>query len=110
MKTPLDLTFEELAAAGIAASERADASARAFGLVPEGRVQSAAKIVTLGSHMCRWPIGDPSSTDFSFCGRRSLEGAYCVEHARIAYGVLTDIATPAVKRPGAKVRKEPRRA
>jgi GcrA cell cycle regulator len=45
-----------------------------------------ATVLTLGAHMCRWPIGDPSSQDFSFCGRRAgEEGPYCVDHARLAY-------------------------
>ena len=44
-----------------------------------------ATVMTLGAHMCKWPIGDPSSREFSFCGRRSSEGVYCVEHARVAY-------------------------
>ena len=42
---------------------------------------------------CKWPIGDPSSREFSFCGRRASEGVYCVEHARVAY-------QPQVKRGG----------
>ncbi|HEY5072576.1 MAG TPA: GcrA family cell cycle regulator [Caulobacteraceae bacterium] len=45
-----------------------------------------ATVLTLGAHMCKWPIGDPSTDDFTFCGRRaSDEGPYCVEHARLAY-------------------------
>ena len=52
-----------------------------------------ATVMTLGAHMCKWPIGDPSSTEFSFCGRRASEGVYCVEHARIAY-------QPQIKRGG----------
>ena len=45
-----------------------------------------ATVLTLGAHMCKWPIGDPSSDAFTFCGRRSdREGPYCVDHARIAY-------------------------
>lgn len=44
-----------------------------------------ATVLTLGAHMCKWPIGDPSSREFSFCGRRASEGVYCVEHARVAY-------------------------
>ncbi len=45
-----------------------------------------ATVLTLGAHMCKWPIGDPSSDGFTFCGRRAGEGApYCVEHARLAY-------------------------
>jgi len=45
-----------------------------------------ATVLTLGTKMCKWPIGDPSSDEFTFCGRRAGEGApYCVEHARLAY-------------------------
>jgi GcrA cell cycle regulator len=45
-----------------------------------------ATVLTLGAHMCKWPIGDPSGGDFSFCGRRTQqEGPYCIEHARVAY-------------------------
>jgi GcrA cell cycle regulator len=48
--------------------------------------RGAATVLTLGAHMCKWPIGDPATDDFTFCGRRSTdEGPYCVEHARIAY-------------------------
>ena len=45
----------------------------------------SATVLTLGSHMCKWPIGDPSSASFSFCGRASNDGPYCVQHARVAY-------------------------
>ena len=44
-----------------------------------------ATVLTLGAHMCKWPIGDPSSDSFTFCGRRQDEGPYCMEHARVAY-------------------------
>src|SRR5271154_6131486 len=48
--------------------------------------RGVATVLTLGAHMCKWPIGDPATDDFTFCGRRSTdEGPYCVEHARIAY-------------------------
>src|SRR5471030_2349535 len=46
----------------------------------------SATVLTLGAHMCKWPIGDPSTDNFSFCGRRTGEdGPYCIEHARVAY-------------------------
>ncbi|MDO9336387.1 MAG: GcrA family cell cycle regulator [Caulobacter sp.] len=45
----------------------------------------SATVLTLGAHMCKWPIGDPSSEEFTFCGRRASEGVYCVDHARVAY-------------------------
>jgi GcrA cell cycle regulator len=48
--------------------------------------RGSATVLTLGAHMCKWPIGDPASEDFTFCGRRAAdEGPYCVEHARLAY-------------------------
>lgn len=56
-----------------------------------------ATCVTLGSHMCKWPIGDPDESGFSFCGRPSDgERPYCQGHARLAYkgsvGTPTDMA------------------
>ena len=45
----------------------------------------SATVLTLGSHMCKWPIGDPATDGFTFCGKRIAEGTYCVEHARVAY-------------------------
>ncbi len=46
----------------------------------------SATVLTLGAHMCKWPIGDPSTDGFSFCGRRTgQDGPYCNEHARVAY-------------------------
>ena len=52
---------------------------------PAPELPGTATVMTLGAHMCKWPIGDPSSREFSFCGRRASEGVYCVEHARVAY-------------------------
>ena len=60
---------------------------------PAPELPGTATVLTLGAHMCKWPIGDPSSREFSFCGRRASEGVYCVEHARVAY-------QPQVKRGG----------
>jgi GcrA cell cycle regulator len=47
--------------------------------------RGSATVLTLGAHMCKWPIGDPATDSFSFCGRRSSDGPYCGEHARVAY-------------------------
>lgn len=56
--------------------------------VPE--LSGTAVLETLGAHMCKWPIGDPDSTEFSFCGRRADgKGAYCVEQSRVAYQPVT---------------------
>jgi GcrA cell cycle regulator len=43
-------------------------------------------ILTITDRMCRWPIGDPSASDFHFCGRAPKSGLpYCEAHARKAY-------------------------
>ena len=35
---------------------------------------------------CRWPLGDPRSGEFAFCGLKPLEGySYCAGHCRMAY-------------------------
>ena len=54
---------------------------------PYVELPGTATVLTLGAHMCKWPIGDPSSDDFTFCGRRAGEEGhpYCIDHARMAY-------------------------
>jgi GcrA cell cycle regulator len=43
-------------------------------------------VLTISDRMCRWPIGDPSATEFHFCGRNPKTGSpYCEAHARKAY-------------------------
>jgi GcrA cell cycle regulator len=44
-------------------------------------------LMELREHMCRWPLGDPSSDEFRFCGVRSTSGhgPYCPHHAMVAY-------------------------
>jgi GcrA cell cycle regulator len=40
----------------------------------------------LDSDTCRWPVGDPASRDFFFCGAPPLAGKpYCAEHCARAY-------------------------
>jgi GcrA cell cycle regulator len=35
---------------------------------------------------CRWPLGDPKSGDFAYCGLTPVEGqSYCAGHCRMAY-------------------------
>lgn len=48
-------------------------------------------IMELREGMCRWPIGDPTSPEFRFCGARADIGSpYCDHHARIAYQPAAD--------------------
>lgn len=50
-------------------------------------ISAPVTIVELRESMCRWPIGDPTQTEFRFCGasKNSGVGPYCAHHARIAY-------------------------
>ncbi|HTZ67033.1 MAG TPA: GcrA family cell cycle regulator [Roseiarcus sp.] len=35
---------------------------------------------------CRWPLGDPKSGEFAYCGLRPAQGrSYCAGHCRMAY-------------------------
>lgn len=48
-------------------------------------------IMDLREYMCRWPMGDPTTAEFRFCGARSQTGMpYCSHHARIAYQPAAD--------------------
>lgn len=40
----------------------------------------------LEHHHCRWPIGDPQSGPFGFCGRQRGDAIYCPPHAAAAKG------------------------
>ena len=35
---------------------------------------------------CRWPVGDPKSPEFHFCGEKTVNGkTYCAKHCAFAY-------------------------
>ncbi|MBO0661189.1 GcrA cell cycle regulator [Jiella sp. MQZ9-1] len=43
-------------------------------------------LVQLTERTCKWPIGDPLSPDFHFCGDHSGDGSpYCSYHAKLAF-------------------------
>lgn len=57
-------------------------------LVP---ISKRATILTLTERTCKWPIGDPATDDFYFCGRQSDAGVpYCAHHCKIAYQPVAD--------------------
>jgi hypothetical protein len=42
-----------------------------------------------------WPIGDPSTAEFRFCGvARTLDRPYCAEHVALAYQKVQKRHTP----------------
>jgi len=61
-------------------------------LPPEPLVEAASahergcSLLELTPGKCRWPISEPGTEHFCFCGSTQVEGLpYCVGHARIAY-------------------------
>jgi GcrA cell cycle regulator len=48
-------------------------------------------IVDLRETMCKWPLGDPSSSEFRYCGSPVTSGTpYCGHHGKIAYQPAQD--------------------
>lgn len=62
---------------------------------PEG--PGLCTILSIGAHMCRWPIGDPQDEGFTLCGRRSGDATYCPGHAQRAYSPPSDKRRSTVK-------------
>ena len=57
-------------------------------IIPIGQRRT---ILELTEQTCRWPVGDPGSGDFFFCGGNSLGGLpYCAHHSRVAYQPASD--------------------
>lgn len=49
-------------------------------------IQHSLEMANLKPNQCRWPIGDPDSEHFHFCGAQVFSGKpYCYEHCRQAY-------------------------
>jgi len=48
-------------------------------------------IVELKEAMCRWPLGDPTSAEFRYCGSPAPGVApYCTYHGKLAYQPVQD--------------------
>jgi GcrA cell cycle regulator len=57
-------------------------------IIPMGQ---RCSILELSEGKCRFPIGEPSTPDFFFCGGKTIEGLpYCGYHSRIAYQPALD--------------------
>lgn len=49
-------------------------------------IQHSLEMANLKPNQCRWPIGDPDSEGFHFCGETVFVGKpYCYEHCKQAY-------------------------
>ena len=65
----------------LAASEATDLAPSEFACEP-------VTFAEMEPHHCRWPLGDPRSEDFRYCGaRKSFRGPYCENHEKRAASV-----------------------
>lgn len=55
-------------------------------------ISERVTIMELREAMCRWPLGDPTNSEFRFCGARTAEAGapYCGTHAQLAYQPAQD--------------------
>ena len=54
-------------------------------------ISQRLQLVELNDATCHWPVGDPASAEFYFCGGKAVAGApYCAHHSRIAYQPASD--------------------
>ncbi len=57
-------------------------------------------IVELRESMCKWPLGDPSSPDFRYCGSPAQSATpYCQYHGKLAYQPAQDRRRERDRRP-----------
>ncbi|RZI57839.1 MAG: GcrA cell cycle regulator [Zymomonas sp.] len=48
-------------------------------------------LIQLSDRTCKWPLGDPLSAEFRFCGNGSNDASpYCQYHARIAFQPVSE--------------------
>jgi GcrA cell cycle regulator len=83
------------------------ALAQQFDYEPELEVAPVENVIPMGQRRtileltedtCRWPIGDPGSTEFFFCGGHTAPTApYCSFHSRVAYQPVNDRRRPKVQ-------------
>jgi GcrA cell cycle regulator len=76
------------------------ALALAFEYEPEPEPQLLDNVIPLGQRRslleltemtCHWPIGDPGTADFFFCGGQTVANLpYCAYHSRVAYQPVND--------------------
>jgi GcrA cell cycle regulator len=53
-------------------------------------IEQRKTLLQLNEKTCRWPVGDPGSTEFFFCGGEAADSPYCTFHSRVAYQPASD--------------------
>lgn len=96
-KTKAAITKTEKVAATPKTTEKASKTASAPITPIKAKAKSSSKkskhvveMMDLKKNMCRWPLGDPRSSDFSFCGEPTFKNKpYCLTHCTEAYTLST---------------------
>jgi len=61
------------------------AAGRSFGVAENGEMRRL-RLEDIRESACRWPLGDPRSGDFAYCGLTPAGGqSYCAGHCQMAY-------------------------
>ncbi len=61
-------------------------------------------LLELNEDTCRWPIGDPATSEFFFCARQAADRLpYCNYHSRAAYQPPASAATASPRSARARV-------
>ena len=86
-KKPATPKKTEKVAASTPAKPAADKRSASKNLAMHQRIiQHSLEMANMRPNQCRWPIGDPDSENFHFCGEQVFVGKpYCYEHCRMAY-------------------------
>ncbi|MGV6821146.1 MAG: GcrA family cell cycle regulator [Parvularcula sp.] len=59
-------------------------------------------VSSIGNNQCKWPIGDPASEEFHFCGQAaSSSKPYCAYHSQLAFQPSTHRREPVRRQPAA---------
>ena len=75
---PVQLSPQELQAQALAKMRAAEKKSKKISLLE------------LTERTCKWPVGDPTTDDFWFCGLPSLPGKpYCEAHVSVAFQPLS---------------------
>ncbi|MCL2749328.1 MAG: GcrA family cell cycle regulator [Alphaproteobacteria bacterium] len=92
-KTPAQVAQEKKAALAAAAKDKKTAAGKTPSkknlVAHQHMIQHAMELAMLRPDQCRWPIGNPDSDKFHFCGEKVFPGKpYCYEHCRAAYQMM----------------------
>jgi GcrA cell cycle regulator len=72
----------------VPAAQPAELPLRKEAVVP---LSEGVTIMELREGVCRWPLGDPTTAEFRYCGGGAISGLpSCAHHAQVAYQPATE--------------------